>query len=72
MNFCLPTGREFDKLMQGPRFGYAGTINDPSSCQRAAGYWLPLAFGWMTHVYPGAPDQWGGEDMQPDGAGGKR
>ena len=68
VNFCLPTGRDFERLMQGPQFGYDGSFTSAAACQRAGGYWLPLAFGWMTHVYPNRRDQWGGEEMQPDGA----
>jgi hypothetical protein len=40
---------EFD----GPdaRFG-GGSIDTEADCRAAGGYWIPLAFGWMTHVYP--------------------
>ncbi len=34
------------------RFGFTGTIDTKSACQAAGGHFLPLAFGWMVHVYP--------------------
>ena len=53
-----------------PRFGFSGTIHTLAACNAAGGYFIPLAFGWMTHIYPNASDPhavWGGEDMQPGG-----
>ena len=52
-----PTGTaraDFD----GPnaRFGFAGSIHTESACDSAGGYWIPVAFGWMTHVYPNEID----------------
>ncbi len=35
-----------------PRFGFYGSIADEATCDAAGGYWIPVAFGWMTHVYP--------------------
>jgi hypothetical protein len=35
-----------------PRFGYFGSIADEATCKAARGYWIPVALGWMTHVYP--------------------
>lgn len=35
-----------------PRFGYFGSIADEAACTAARGYWIPVALGWMTHVYP--------------------
>jgi len=26
--------------------------------------WIPVVFGWMTHVYPSDPQPWAGMDMQ--------
>jgi hypothetical protein len=26
--------------------------------------WIPVVFGWMTHVYPDDENAWGGMDMQ--------
>ncbi|MFZ1888430.1 MAG: hypothetical protein WAU33_10385 [Candidatus Binataceae bacterium] len=38
------------------RFGFTGTIHTEAACQAAGGHFLPLAFGWMVHVYPFAGD----------------
>ena len=57
VHFCgWPKGTpraEYD----GPeaRFG-AGSIDTEADCRAAGGYWIPLAFGWMTHVYPNERD----------------
>lgn len=48
------------------RFGFAGSIADEAGCQAAGGYWIPLALGWMTHVYPNETERdkiWIGEQM---------
>ena len=48
------------------RFGFAGSIGDEATCKVAGGYWIPLALGWMTHIYPNEtePDKiWIGEQM---------
>jgi hypothetical protein len=37
------------------RFG-GGSIDNEADCRAAGGYWVPLAFGWMTHVYPHESD----------------
>ncbi|HEY6419030.1 MAG TPA: hypothetical protein VIX59_08505 [Candidatus Binataceae bacterium] len=34
------------------RFGFAGKIVDEATCNAASGHFLPMAFGWMVHVYP--------------------
>lgn len=58
VHFCgWPEGaprHEFD----GPqaRFGFAGSIHTEAACTDAGGYWVPVAFGWMTHVYPHESD----------------
>ena len=57
----------------GARFGFAGSISTESACDAAGGYWIPVAFGWMTHVYPNEADPanvWLGHSMraQPPGA----
>lgn len=39
-------------FMADGRFGFAGTIHDLASCETAGGTFIPLAFGWMVHVYP--------------------
>ena len=56
------------------RFG-GGSIDTEADCRAAGGYWVPLAFGWMTHVYPHETDAeriWLGEHAmhlpRPDGA----
>ena len=49
-----------------PRFGYDGSLHTESDCKSAGGYWISVAFGWMTHVYPNERDAaqiWGGESM---------
>ncbi|MGH6610082.1 MAG: hypothetical protein ACRECQ_07485 [Burkholderiaceae bacterium] len=48
------------------RFGFAGSIADEKSCKAAGGYWIPLALGWMTHIYPNEKERdkiWIGEQM---------
>jgi hypothetical protein len=55
-----------------PRFGFFGSIADPAACEAARGYWIPVALGWMTHVYPEGetPDErWFGRQMLTAGAG---
>jgi hypothetical protein len=34
------------------RFGFEGQIHDRAACEAAGGNFIPLAFGWMVHVYP--------------------
>jgi len=34
------------------RFGFEGKIADRVACESAGGHFVPLAFGWMVHVYP--------------------
>jgi hypothetical protein len=34
------------------RFGFEGSIQDAAACETAGGHFIPLAFGWMVHVYP--------------------
>lgn len=34
------------------RFGFTGKIVDKTTCQAAGGNFIPVAFGWMVHVYP--------------------
>jgi hypothetical protein len=69
VDFCggprnLPLGEQF-----GPqaRFGPQGSIYDEEACKQAHGLWIPVVFGWMTHVYPAAKssdEMWGGMDMR--------
>ncbi len=56
-----------DQMQSDSKFGFRGSIHTEDACQQADGKWLPVVFGWMTHVYPnasGAANIWGGTDMQ--------
>jgi hypothetical protein len=49
-----------------PRFGYFGSIADEATCEAARGYWIPVALGWMTHIYPEGKtldERWFGRQM---------
>jgi hypothetical protein len=49
-----------------PRFGYFGSIADEATCEAARGYWIPVALGWMTHIYPEGQtldERWFGRQM---------
>jgi hypothetical protein len=51
------------------QFGPQGSIHTEEACQTAHGLWIPVVFGWMTHVYPNAKspnDVWAGMDMHMD------
>ncbi len=51
------------------RFGPQGSIHGEEACKEAHGLWIPVVFGWMTHVYPNAKspkDVWAGMDMHMD------
>jgi hypothetical protein len=55
----------------GPRapFGPQGSIHTEEACKEAHGLWIPVVFGWMTHVYPNAKSPknvWAGMDMHMD------
>jgi hypothetical protein len=55
-----------------PRFGYFGSIADEAGCKAARGYWIPVALGWMTHVYPEGrtrDERWFGRAMLAAEAG---
>jgi hypothetical protein len=55
-----------------PRFGYFGSIADEATCKAARGYWIPVALGWMTHVYPEGKtldERWFGRQMLAAEAG---
>lgn len=73
VDFCgEPAGTPRSET-EGPtaRFGLHGSIHTEAACKAAGGYWIPVAFGWMTHVYPNETDParvWGGEHMDPAGA----
>jgi len=60
----------FDQ-QSGPhaQFGPQGSIHTEEACKEAHGLWIPVVFGWMTHVYPNAKspnDVWAGMDMHMD------
>jgi hypothetical protein len=68
VDFCggprnLPFGEQFGPHAQ---FGPQGSIHSEEACNQAHGLWIPVVFGWMTHVYPTAKssdDIWAGMDM---------
>ena len=68
VDFCgAPRGLPLDEQF-GPhaQFGFRGSIHTEEACNKAHGLWLPVVFGWMTHVYPDAklPSQvWAGMEM---------
>jgi hypothetical protein len=71
VDFCggprsLPLGAQVGPHAQ---FGPAGSIHTEEACKEAHGLWIPVVFGWMTHVYPNAKspsDVWAGMDMHMD------
>jgi hypothetical protein len=65
VDFCggpknLPVSEQFGP---GAKFGPQGSIHSQEACQAAQGLWIPVVFGWMTHVYPREQEKWGGMDM---------
>ncbi len=68
VDFCggprtLPISEQFGPHAQ---FGPQGSIHTEEACKAAKGLWIPVVFGWMTHVYPNAREAseiWGGMDM---------
>jgi len=65
VDFCggprnLPLSEQFGP---GAKFGPQGSIQTEDACAAAHGLWIPVVFGWMTHVYPNDTDVWGGMDM---------
>ncbi|HYB90690.1 MAG TPA: hypothetical protein VEC38_06570 [Candidatus Binataceae bacterium] len=52
---ALELDRRLGFLADG-RFGFHGKISNESACREAGGHFIPLAFGWMVHVYPFAGD----------------
>lgn len=69
VDFCggarnLPLEAQFGPHAQ---FGPQGSIHTEEACAKAGGLWIPVVFGWMTHVYPDAKSAgeiWGGMDME--------
>ena len=65
-----PTGKLGEEVhythTSNARFGFAGSIADEATCKAAGGYWIPLALGWMTRIYPNETERakiWVGEQM---------
>jgi hypothetical protein len=50
----------------GAKFGPQGSIHTEDGCAAAHGLWIPVVFGWMTHVYPGDRVVRAGMDMDID------
>jgi hypothetical protein len=51
------------------KFGPQGSIHTEGACKAAGGLWIPVVFGWMTHVYPHSKNPngvWAGMDMHMD------
>ncbi|HLK65346.1 MAG TPA: hypothetical protein VKU19_18030 [Bryobacteraceae bacterium] len=71
VDFCggprsLPVEAQFGPDAQ---FGMQGSIHTEEACKEAHGLWIPVVFGWMTHVYPNAksPNEvWAGMEMHMD------
>ena len=71
VDFCaaprgLPLSEQFGPDSQ---FGPQGSTHIEEACLKAGGLWIPVVFGWMTHVYPNAkaPNEvWAGMDMPMD------
>lgn len=71
VDFCggtrsLPLDQQFGPHAQ---FGPQGSIHSQEACEKAGGLWIPVVFGWMTHIYPNAKpprEVWAGMDMQMD------
>ncbi len=58
-----------DQFGPDAQFGPQGSIHTEEACQAAHGLWIPVVFGWMTHVYPNAKSLdgvWAGMDMHMD------
>src|SRR5579871_4840239 len=71
VDFCgWPRGTPAaDRTGPAARFGFRGSLHTQADCEAAGGYWIPVAFGWMTHVYPDASDPqaiWLGHGMHVD------
>jgi hypothetical protein len=66
VDFCtgprtLPVSEQFGA---GAQFGPQGSIHTEEACAAAHGLWIPVVFGWMTHVYPDEKHTWAGMDME--------
>ena len=71
VDFCgAPRSAPFtEKWGPQAQFGPQGSIHTEQACDAAQGLWIPVVFGWMTHVYPNAGDPgkvWAGMHMEMD------
>ena len=57
-NICVPRAGSAPLRTHAERapFGFSGSITTRSACDAAGGVFLDNVYGWMTHVYPYAPD----------------
>jgi hypothetical protein len=58
-----------EQLGPHAQFGPQRSIHTEEACKGAHGLWIPLVFGWMTHIYPNAESPnnvWAGMDMHMD------
>ena len=58
-----------DRFGPHARFGPQGSIHSEEACEKAGGLWIPVVFGWMTHIYPEAKppaEVWAGMNMEMD------
>jgi hypothetical protein len=70
VDFCgAPRSMRLEQLGPHAQFGPLGNVHTEEACKEAHGLWIPVVFGWMTHVYPNAKSQnevWAGMDMHMD------
>jgi hypothetical protein len=71
VDFCGgPRGLSLqEQFAPNAQFGPQGSIHTEAACAEAHGLWIPVVFGWMTHVYPNAKSPghvWEGMDMHMD------
>jgi hypothetical protein len=57
-NICVPRAGTPPLRTHAERapFGFEGNITTRTACDAAGGVFLDNVYGWMTHVYPYAPD----------------
>jgi hypothetical protein len=57
-NICVPRKDAPPLRTHAERapFGFSGSITTRAACDEAGGVFLDNVYGWMTHVYPYAPD----------------
>jgi hypothetical protein len=70
VDFCgAPRSMRLEQFGPHAQLGPLGSIHTEEACKEAHGLWIPVVFGWMTHVYPNAKSQnevWAGMDMHMD------